>query len=64
MSKKKIFRKPNLQPPKWFWLDTDGCWDCNCNHHGCRNCKRLKEMRKIERDKRERKEKQKIQSYY
>lgn len=54
MSKKKIFRKPKPQPPKWFWLDTDGC----------RNCKQLKEMRKIEKDKRERKEKQKIQSYY
>ena len=60
MSKKKIFRKPKPQPPKWFWLDIDGCWDCNCGN----NCKRLKEMRKIERDRRERKEKQKIQSYY
>lgn len=64
MSKKKIFRKPSPQPPNWFWWDTDNCWDCNCDHKGCRNCKRLKEMRKIERDKRERKEKQKIQSYY
>lgn len=64
MSKKKIFRKPNPQPPRWFWWDTDNCWDCNCDHRGCHGCKRLKEMRKIERDKRERKEKQKIQSYY
>lgn len=64
MSKKKIFRKPSPQPPNWFWWDIDNCWDCNCDHKGCRNCKRLKEMRKIERDKRERKEKQKIQSYY
>ena len=64
MSKKKKFRKKTPQPPYYWLLDSDGCWDCNCNHHGCNNCKRLKEMRKIERDKRERKEKQKIQSYY
>ena len=44
MSKKKIFRKPSPQPPNWFWLETDGCWNCNCDHHGCNNCKRLKEI--------------------
>ena len=38
---KKIFRKPRPSPPKWFYWDTDNCWDCNCNHNGCNGCKRL-----------------------
>lgn len=59
MSKQK-FRKPTPQPPNYYWLDSDGCWDCNCNHNGCRNCKRLKEQKVYDRDRRERKEKQNL----
>ena len=57
MSKKKKFRKKTPQPPYHWILDSDGCWDCNCNHNGCRGCKRLKEQRAYERDKRKRHEK-------
>lgn len=60
MSKKKIFRKPTPQPPRWYWLDSDGCWDCNCDHRGCHGCKRLKGVNKNEREKRNRKEKREI----
>lgn len=60
MSKKKIMRKPTPQPPKWYWLDSDGCWDCNRNHTGCHNCPRLKEIRDIERKKKTRKNKQSL----
>ena len=56
MSKQK-FRKATPQPPHYYWLNSDGCWDCNCNRHGCRNCKRLKEQRDIERKSRKRKQK-------
>ena len=54
MSKKKKFGKKTPQPSYHWLLDSDGCWDCNCNHNGC---KRLKEQRAYERDKRRRKEK-------
>ena len=43
---KQIFRKPKPSPPKWFFSDTDNCWDCNCNHNGCNGCKRLKQFKK------------------
>ena len=43
---KQIFRKPKPSPPKWFFSDTDNCWDCNCNHTGCNGCKRLKQFKK------------------
>lgn len=38
---KKRQRKPRPQPPKYYWYDTDGCWDCP-NRNGCSGCKRLK----------------------
>ena len=41
MSKYKR-RKMRPQPAKWFWADTDGCWDCP-NRHGCGGCKKLKQ---------------------
>ena len=59
MSKQK-FRKATPQPPHYFWLDSDGCWDCNCKHHGCRGCKRLKEQKAYDQEKRKRKEKQNL----
>lgn len=49
MSKKR--RKPTPSPPNWFWWDSDNCWDCNCNHNGCRNCKRLKRIAAQQRKK-------------
>lgn len=56
MSKKKKFRKQVPQPPHYWLLDSDGCWDCNCNHIGCRGCKRLKKQQAIEKENRNRKE--------
>ena len=35
-------RKPRPQPPRYYWYDTDGCWDCP-NRNGCSGCKRLKQ---------------------
>ena len=59
MSKQK-FRKATPQPSHYFWLDADGCWDCNCNHNGCRGCKRLKEQKAYDQERRKRKEKQNL----
>ena len=38
----KAKRKPRPQPPRYFWLDADGCWFCK-NLNGCGGCKVLKE---------------------
>ena len=54
MSNKK--RKPTPSPPKWFWWDSDNCWDCNCNHKGCRNYKRLKQLSTQQKKKRDKKQ--------
>lgn len=48
-------RKPTPQPPHWFWADSDNCWDCNCNHNGCRGCKRLKAQKVIDQKKQKKK---------
>ena len=40
MSKNKK-RKPRPQPPRYYWYDTDNCWNCS-NKNGCSGCKRLK----------------------
>ena len=49
-------RKQRPEPPKHFWLDTDGCWFCK-NRKNCAGCKVLKRyiakktsQRKIKRD--------------
>ena len=42
--------KPKPEPPKWYFYDTDDCWDCK-NRNGCGSCKRLKEFRRKWRDK-------------
>ena len=34
-------RKKRPEPPKYFGLDTDGCWFCK-NRKGCAGCKVLK----------------------
>lgn len=39
----KAKRKPRPQPPKWVWLDLDGCWFCK-NRRNCSNCKVLKNI--------------------
>ena len=39
---KNKMRKPHPQPPKYYWLDSDNCWDCK-NRNNCGNCKRLKD---------------------
>ena len=43
---KDIFRKARPEPPKWFWLYSDSCYDCNRKKHGCNSCKRLKKYKK------------------
>ena len=43
MAKKR--RKPRPEPPRWYFLDTDNCWDCN-NRNNCGGCKRVKEFTK------------------
>lgn len=60
MSKMKN-RKPTPQPPRWFWLENDGCWFCK-NRNGCRNCKILKKQKAAEKNKLNKKEKRKIKS--
>lgn len=50
------FRKPRPSPSKWYWIGSDGCWDCK-NRNNCNQCKRLKRQKVYEREKRERKEK-------
>ena len=40
MSKK--YRKARPQPPRYYWWDTDCCWDCK-DRNNCNGCKRLKE---------------------
>lgn len=50
----KAKRKPCPQPAKWYWWDTDNCWDCN-HRNNCNQCKRLKQQRAHEREKKERK---------
>lgn len=42
--------KPKPQPPKWYFYDTDNCWDCK-NRNGCGSCRRLKLFRHIYRNK-------------
>ena len=37
----KAKHKPRPQPPKWYWLESDGCWNCK-NRNNCNQCKRLK----------------------
>lgn len=41
----KAKRKQRPQPPKWFWLDTDGCWFCK-NRNNCNQCRLLKQFRR------------------
>nr|DAH81406.1 MAG TPA: antistasin family protein [Caudoviricetes sp.] len=31
--------------PRWYWLDTDGCWFCK-NKKNCNNCSIVKRYRK------------------
>lgn len=50
----KAKRKPRPQPPRWYWLDVDGCWDCN-HPNNCNQCKKLKRQKVYEREKRGRK---------
>ena len=44
---KDIFRKARPEPPKWFWLYSDSCYDCNRKKHGCNSCKRLKKYSRL-----------------
>lgn len=39
MSKK--IRKPQPQPPRYYWWDSDNCYGCK-NRNNCNGCKRLK----------------------
>ena len=44
MSKAKLKSSPS--PPRWYWLDSDGCWWCKYryNQKGCTGCKVLKRL--------------------
>jgi hypothetical protein len=42
---KNAFRKPRPQPPRWYWLDSDGCWWCK-NRKNCNSCKVLRQYRR------------------
>lgn len=37
----KAKRKPRPSMPRWWWLDSDGCWWCH-NRQNCNSCKTLK----------------------
>lgn len=52
----KAKRKPKPSMPRWFWLDTDGCWWCD-NRNNCGSCKILKRANALIRKERERKNK-------
>ena len=55
MSKHKK-RKARPQPPHWYWLDSDNCWQCE-NRSGCSGCNFLKGVVYVQsrrRDKNER----------
>jgi len=41
MSRKQ--RKPRPEPPHWYWLDSDNCWNCK-NRNNCNGCKILKQL--------------------
>lgn len=57
----KTKRKPRPQPPKWFWLDTDGCWFCK-NRNNCNGCRILKHQQALERERWKRKEERKLRN--
>ena len=38
---KNSLRKPRPSPPRWHWLDVDGCWFCKTKK-ACNGCKTLK----------------------
>jgi len=38
---KNASRKPRPSPPRWHWLEVDGCWFCK-NKNACNGCKTLK----------------------
>ena len=42
----KPIKKPRPSVPKWYWTDTDGCWDCpkNKRYKACNGCKMLKKF--------------------
>ena len=42
---KNAKRKQRPQPPRWHWLDTDGCWWCT-NRKNCNDCKTLKQYKR------------------
>lgn len=51
----KAKHKPRPQPPRWYWWDSDNCWNCK-NRNNCNQCKRLKLFkRKFEIQKRRKK---------
>ena len=51
MSKVK-YRKARPQPPRYYWLDADGCYFCK-NKNNCNGCKVLKKYVKEKGKKRD-----------
>lgn len=41
----KAIRKPRPAVPRWWWLDTDGCWFCK-NRNNCNSCKVISKFKK------------------
>lgn len=39
----KALHKPKPSVPRFYWLDTDGCWQCPSNQRdkACGNCRHL-----------------------
>ena len=62
----KAKHKPKPSPPRWYWLDTDGCWWCKYryNQQGCTNCKILKEIVAEQREKKRRGEKNELNKLF
>lgn len=40
----KAYRKPRPSPPKYYWIDTDYCWNCPKDKRlkACNGCSRIK----------------------
>lgn len=49
------YRKAKPQPPKWYWFDSDNCYQCkNRNNCSGKGCKFLKKVVAIQNNKKKR----------
>lgn len=61
MSKIK-YRKVTPQPPRYAWLDLDGCYFCN-NRNNCGNCKVMKGYVIKQKEKLKKRDKREYEKY-